>query len=44
MQAKCEIQKAGVAVYSKNAQSWHFSAKIGDYAFFCMFFGCVFPY
>jgi hypothetical protein len=27
MQAKCEIQKAGIAVYSKNAQSWHLSAK-----------------
>jgi hypothetical protein len=26
MPAKCEIQKAGTTVYSKNAQSWHFSS------------------
>ena len=27
MQAKCEVQKAGVVIYSKNAQSWHFSTE-----------------
>jgi hypothetical protein len=43
MQAKCEIEKGGAAVYSKNAQSWHFSKKIADYASFCGFFRCVLP-